>query len=183
MLAFYLSALETNEERDRLTYYYEKYKQLFSKIAYGYLYSETLAEDAVHNAFLTVINDKEKILSLPDANFRSWCVIIIRSRCIDMLRKNKAFDDGISFDREDAPEIMSDEPLMEERLIENERIENLEKCLSKLDPEAKNILEMKYVLNLSFTDICERTGMTFDQVNGILRRARKKLKSMLESEV
>jgi restriction endonuclease len=64
MLLFYLSVLDTPEEKNKLSYYYEKYSLLLAKIAMGYVHSHSLAEDAVHNTFLTIIKNKEKILSL-----------------------------------------------------------------------------------------------------------------------
>jgi RNA polymerase sigma-70 factor (ECF subfamily) len=181
-MLFFLSALETEDERTKLTYYYEKYGALLAKIAMEYLNSHSLAEDAVHNTFLTIIKNKEKILSLPEAKFRNWCVIIVRSRCVDILRRNKHYNEGVSLDSEDAPELASEQSQPDEIVFKNEQASDLERCLPKLSLQARTILEMKYLLGMSFTDICKEMNMTFDQVNGILRRARVKMKSLMESE-
>ncbi|GHU35425.1 hypothetical protein FACS1894105_04130 [Clostridia bacterium] len=182
MLTFYLSALDTSEERDIFSYYYEKYKDLFIKVALEILHSPMLAEDAVHNAFLSIIKDKENFLSLSEANFRNSSVLIIKRKCIDIMRRNKFFDKGVSLDADYAPDIESAEPPVLHTLIEKEQSERLSRYLDSLDLLPRQILEMKYILDMSFDEICRDTGLTHDQVNGILRRARKKIKNMMESE-
>jgi RNA polymerase sigma-70 factor (ECF subfamily) len=182
MLFLYLSALDTPEEKTKLSYYYEKYRLLLGKIAYDYLKSHSLAEDAVHNTFLTILNDKEKIISLSESDFRNWAIMIIKSRCIDILRKNKHYNNSVSLDTDDFPEIISDTLNAEESFIQKEQSDKLQRCFEKLNLQSKTILEMKYVLELSFKEISNELDMTFDQVNGILRRAREKMKSLMENE-
>lgn len=53
--------------------------------------NQSMAEDAGHNAFISIIQKKEKYLSLDGMAFRRSAVTIVRNKCIDILRKRKPF--------------------------------------------------------------------------------------------
>lgn len=53
--------------------------------------NQDMAEEAVHNAFISIIQKKEKYLILDCRDFRRSAVIIVRNKCIDILRKQKPF--------------------------------------------------------------------------------------------
>jgi RNA polymerase sigma-70 factor (ECF subfamily) len=182
MLALYTSALETDEERDRFAYLYEKNHRLLMKVAYKILRSHESAEEAVHDAFVAVLERKEKFLSLDAINFRNLCVRIVRNRCIDILRRNKPLKDAISSDAEDAPELPTGETPFDLLIVTGEEYARLMDCIAELEPLNRQILEMKYVHEMSFKEICSELGMTFPQVNGRLARTRVKVKALFGKE-
>ena len=60
MLQFYLQLLETEEELQKFTQLYETYRKLMHWTAEGILHDEHLAEDAVHEAFLRIIQSNQR---------------------------------------------------------------------------------------------------------------------------
>ena len=95
MLTIYLSLLDTPEDKDKLRAIYEKYHDLMMGVAFKVLGNEHDAQDAVHQAFLTLIKNLEKISRVDCLETRRFCVIITRSRCLDMLRlRKRAFSTG-----------------------------------------------------------------------------------------
>ena len=52
MLLFYLSLIQNDEERVKITHIYETYLDWMLKMAFHYLKNETDAEDAVNDVFL-----------------------------------------------------------------------------------------------------------------------------------
>lgn len=86
MLTIYLSLLDTPEDKDKLRAIYEKYHDLMMGVAFKVLGNEHDAQDAVHQAFLTLIKNLEIISRVECPETRRFCVIITRSRCLDMLR-------------------------------------------------------------------------------------------------
>ena len=58
MLAFYISTLDTEKERNRMTALYEEHKNALYKYALKFLKNKELAEDAVHNAFISILELK-----------------------------------------------------------------------------------------------------------------------------
>ena len=61
MLAFFLTMLESDEERQRFVLIYEQYHKRMERVALRILEKQHDAEDAVQNAFLQVIHHFEKI--------------------------------------------------------------------------------------------------------------------------
>jgi len=93
MLAIYLSMLDTEQERKKMTDLYEEHKYALLHYAMKIMRNQDMAEDAVHNAFISIIQKKEKYLNLDGMDFRRSAVIIVRHKCFDILRKQKPFAD------------------------------------------------------------------------------------------
>ena len=83
MLSFYLSLADTPEDKDKIRGIYEKYHDLMMAVAVRFFDDRHDAEDAVHQAFLTIIKNLEKISRVDCPETRRFCVIITRSRCLD----------------------------------------------------------------------------------------------------
>ena len=58
---FYLTLIDTEEEKRKFVYLYENYKQTMYYTAYQILHNVHAAEDAVHQAFLRVIDHLEQV--------------------------------------------------------------------------------------------------------------------------
>ena len=89
MLQFYLQLLETAEELQKFTQLYETYRKLMHWTAEGILHDEHLAEDAVHEAFLRIIQNFHQIEEIPCPKTRSFVVIIVRNAALNMQKKRK----------------------------------------------------------------------------------------------
>ena len=89
MLQFYLQLLETEEELQKFTQLYETYRKLMHWTAEGILHDEHLAEDAVHEAFLRIIQNFHQIREIPCPKTRSFVVIIVRNVALNMQKKRK----------------------------------------------------------------------------------------------
>lgn len=89
MLFFYLSALDTQEERTKFEEIYKKYGKLMKYVAYNILRDDSLAEDAVHNAFLKLIKYLDRIEDVDCHKTKSFVVIVTESVSKDMYAKRK----------------------------------------------------------------------------------------------
>ena len=178
MLVF-LALLDTADERDKFTRLYNKYKYFMWYIAKNVLGDEYLAEDAVHEAFLTVIHHLNKINEEEDGKTKSFLASVVRCRAIDILRKkNKA--EVIVF--EEAEEYLSDNEEILEQYISEDNYQSLLKCISMLDEKYRVVFEMKYVHEMSDKETASILGITPKNVNVRMYRARKKLQEMLRKE-
>ena len=66
----YLQMLETEEDRAAFEQLYLTYRSLMYRIAYGILRNQQDAEDAVHQAFLSMIGGFKKIKAIPHRKMR-----------------------------------------------------------------------------------------------------------------
>ena len=133
MLSFYLSLADTPEDKDKIRGIYEKYHDLMMAVAVRFFDDRHDAEDAVHQAFLTVIKNLEKISRVDCPETRRFCVIITRSRCLDMLRSRKR---DFSVENTDSVELNSTAPVDDSLLFEAET--PLQKALQKSLPDHIN---------------------------------------------
>lgn len=180
MLLFYLAALETDEERKKMSDAYESDKDFLYHIALGYTEDHQRAEDAVHNCYMAIIRHKDKFLGLPSGNLRALCVTIVRHSCIDIIRRHSRYHDTPIDELE---QYESDDIPVEDQVVTLSEYEALKRHLDSLDQESQNILDMRYKCGLSYKEIADLMNITSKHVDSKLTRAKAKLKTLLMSEV
>jgi RNA polymerase sigma-70 factor (ECF subfamily) len=180
MLAFYLSALDTNEERDKLTRMYDLHKRELTRIAMNILRKPELAEDAVHDTFLEAIKHKDKIFSRSSTDFLRWCVVVVEGKCVDILRRRKHISESPSLDDEKTGEVSDDGEPLDIILTKREDYDLIRGCLPELDAENRQILWRKYVLGMSYKEIAEEMNMTPEQLTSRMARTKAKLRVLFE---
>lgn len=181
MLAIYISMLETEQERHKMTEIYEEHKHallLYALKVTGY--NQAMAEDAVHNAFISIIKEKDKYFSLDSRDFRFSAVIIVRNKCIDLLRKEKMYA-NIPIDELEIFLESNDKPLDEQAIISSEYAA-IRKHMTNIDEISRQVLIMKYVLSMSYKEIGEKLNMTPKHVDTRIQRAKEKIRKLIETE-
>ena len=86
MLAFLLSTLESNEDKEIFTKIYEQYRPLMERTATRILKEPSDIEDAVQNAFVQIICHFDKIYEIPREELPFW---IISISTLDYSKKSK----------------------------------------------------------------------------------------------
>ncbi|HBC96921.1 MAG TPA: RNA polymerase subunit sigma-24, partial [Clostridium sp.] len=61
LLTIYLSMLDTEQERQKMTDLYEEHKYALLNYVMTIIRNQDMAEDAVHNAFISIIEKKKNI--------------------------------------------------------------------------------------------------------------------------
>lgn len=181
MLPIYISMLETEQERNRMTEIYEEHKHallLYALKVTGY--NQAMAEDAVHNAFVSIIKEKEKYFSLGSREFRFSAVIIVRNKCIDMLRKEKIYA-SIPIEELEIFLESKDKPI-EEQVFTSSEYAAIRKHLESIDEISRQVLIMKYVLGMSYKEIGEKLNMTPKHVDTRIQRAKDKVRILTYAE-
>ena len=181
LLIIYLSTLDTEQERQKMTELYEEHKYALLHYAMTIVKNQDIAEDAVHNAFISIIQKKEKYLNLSCMDFRRSAVIIVRNKCIDILRKQKPYADKSIEELEIFFE--SDEVPVDEQVIFESEYELIRKYMNSIDEISKQVLLMKYILNMSYEEIGEELGMAPKHVGTRIMRAKEKVRKLVEKEM
>jgi RNA polymerase sigma-70 factor (ECF subfamily) len=180
MLSLYLSALETEPERKKMAEVYEEHKHALLMYALKITKNQEMAEDAVHNAFLSIIKQKEKYLAMSGRDFRFSAVVIVRNKCIDLLRKQKPYAD-IPFEELEIY-LESGDVTVEEQAVRHSEYEQIRQCLQSLDEISRQVLIMKYYFDMSYKEIGERLGMTPKHVYTRIMRAKEKVRKLMKKE-
>ncbi|MCL2222373.1 MAG: sigma-70 family RNA polymerase sigma factor [Oscillospiraceae bacterium] len=178
MLFLYLSALETEDERSKMAEIYETLHYTCLSVAMRITKNQAMAEDAVHNAFISLIKHKEKYLSLSRCKLRSQIVIIVKNKAIDLLRGEK----NISEEPIDESDIISYEFDISEHIISKEAYKELVDCVSLLPEHYKVVFQLRYYHELSNKEIAEMLDEPQRHISVKIHRAKKELKKLLLKE-
>ena len=177
MISFYLSLLETPEEKSKFEQLYRLYRQDMFKMAYGILENKYDAEDAVHEAFMRVMKKLTKISEINCPQTHAYLLIIVRNVAIKILKKrNKT----IIVDT-DTVEITDDFGL-EEYVISNMEVKRLKNILEQLLDDYYEVLFLELFMEFSISDIAEQLGLTYENTKKRLQRAKKKFREIAEEK-
>lgn len=98
----YLMMIDAEEDKQKFAILYETYRHLMMKVALNVLKDTFLAEDAVHEAFIKIAKNMEKIGEIDATATKRYLLTITKNATIDIYRKrNHQFqreiyvDDGI----------------------------------------------------------------------------------------
>ncbi len=84
MLSFYLTLIDTEAEKSKFEQLYLIYRQMMFFVAKQILEDSYLAEDAVHQAFLKIIDHFDKIGEIDCPKTRGFIVTIVQNQSIDL---------------------------------------------------------------------------------------------------
>lgn len=174
MLMFYLSLFETEDEKQSFSQFYERVKFKCLRVAMSITKDQALAEDAIHNAFMKVIGQKEEFFALPCYKQDSRIVIMVKNKAIDILRSYKKLTENI------ADEAVASDYDLDSEYENVESYEELKNLIKKLPDIYRVVFEMRHIQDLDNSEIAEVLDVTKDVVAMRLNRAKKKLIDMIK---
>lgn len=175
MVGAYLALIETTEEKSKFEELYKKYRTMMYNQAYSILKDKYLAEDAVHNAFLKLTDNLDKIKKIKCKETRNYLVILVRGISINAYNKNKRIipiDELEDIDNFDLPNTV-------EGRLERRRIF---KIIKNMDKNYSDILMLKLFYELSNEEISKILDITPENVSVRFFRAKNKLKQLILEE-
>ena len=172
-MLIYLSLLDSEEEISKFELIYNTYKKQMYYTANNILKDSHLAEDAVHNAFLRIINNLEKIEDINSHKTKGLIVIIVKNVSIDIYRKNKKERDNTIF-IDDLDDINGYDE------INKNDLGDLEIAISKLPENYKQVFLLKFSHELTDNEISEILDIKPDNVRKRISKGREKLKNILK---
>lgn len=129
--------------------------------------AEDIVQDTVYKALLYID-------SIDENKFSAWLYKVAINRYYDLCRRRKRI--VIPIDYVDVPDM----ELPEDHVLLKEKREDIERVLDELLPLHKQLIIMKYELELSYQEIAELLGITTDTVKSALFRARKQFQKSIE---
>lgn len=143
--------------------------------AYGLLRHHARAEDAVHEAYLVVIDKYEQFEE--GTSLVAWCRTIVRYKVAEMLRKERRLVPVEQRILNDAVENAFQEVQQHAQVRHySAMIESLEYCVSRLTEEHRALLSACYSEQLSYEELAARFGLRVETVRKRLHRMRTALR-------
>jgi RNA polymerase sigma-70 factor (ECF subfamily) len=176
ILTLYVGMLETPEEKAAFTEVYREFYLACFHTALSITNNQQMAEDAVHNAFVSIIKNKEKYLRPSCKISRSQIVIITKNKVIDLLRGRNECDKSETDNMEQIPEDFD----LAETAASEEGYRHLLDCVARLPEKYKAVFELKYVHEKSSKEIAALLGMKVSTVDVQMLRAKRMLQAMIK---
>jgi len=179
-----IMSIENNNDRGKAEKIYELYYGTMLYIANSILHENHIAEDAVSESFIKIINNLEKINTIDCYQTRGFVVIIVRNISLDMLRRQKR---NKTTPLDDYNEYLEcEETLFEDALFNDitvkEAREEIAASIAKLNKNYSDILYLKMNKEYTNDEIGKILGLSYGNVKVRLSRARKALKQELLKE-
>ena len=169
-MIFYLSIIETPEEKSKLEQIYLEYRGLMLHVANSILHNEQDAEDAIHQAFIKIAENIQKIEQPVCPKTQGYVVTIAENKAIDQYRrliKHPLVE-------------MDDEIPGISPVYEGEN--TLTACILKLPARYREMILLRYYHGYSVKEIADMMGISFSAASKLDQRAKKKLKDLYEKE-
>jgi RNA polymerase sigma-70 factor (ECF subfamily) len=180
MLMFCLSMLETEE--DKITFerlYIEHKAAALQSALFVCNHNQSIAEDAVQDAFMQIIKGWKKYTQNSCNKWRSLIVIIAKNKAIDIMRRENRKVDWDDY-AETAPD--GEDKAAEAILAEKEDIDALSDHVSQLPDIYRIPLELQFVHDLGNQEIAKVLGISANAVGVRLHRARAMLGETIRKE-
>lgn len=180
MFIFFISSLDY-EKRTLLEKLYLEYKFAMFHVAFNVLRDHSLAEDAVHTAFLNLSKKAFNINDVYSRKTKGFMLVVVRNVAIDLARKRNK--DRLILAVDEISQFVDDKLLPLDVTISNEEINKLQNVLAMIDPKYTDVVLLKYYNNYSNADIAKLLGISKETVRTRLHRGYKILaKKLLEGD-
>lgn len=165
----YLQMIESEADKSKFEQLYLKYRSQMLRVAMSILHNEQDAEDAVHQAFLAILNNLEKISDVDCLETRSYIVIIVERKSIDLIRARKKV---VSLDDEAESGIEipmpGDSPLAD--------------AMEKLPPRYREALQLRFFIGYSIKEVAGVLGIEYGAAQRLILRAKDALEKRLQED-
>ncbi|MHC4293756.1 MAG: RNA polymerase sigma factor, partial [Planctomycetota bacterium] len=123
--------------RDALCQIYEKYRDYLLILAVALSHDVNLAEDAVHDTFITFAEKADKLETV--VNLKAFLATCVANRIRDLMRKQQK--QPVSVEKNCSATSEVDEP--GQRIILNEQLQQLSLALAELPFEQREVIALR----------------------------------------
>lgn len=156
----YLLYLDAEEDKKLFCELYESYKDRMYYAAYDILHNESDAEDMVHETFLALIHNFEKIKGNSCHKTWNYIVTIIRNKSINLYHKKKR--QPLLEESWEDREVFSEH--LEEKILAAEQRDLFLVLLGEMKEPYRSVLTLQYYHELNYEEIGNLLQKTTDNI-------------------
>ena len=170
--------MHSENDKEKMRQLYGKYKNRMYITACKVLGDPQRAEDAVHDAFIAISKNLDKIQDIDSVKTGAYMVKAARSRALNILRMGLPEKET----QLDEAEAKADESLLDE-ICRKESYNEIITAILSLDERYRDVLTLYYLNDLSLSEIASLQGTKENTVKQQLYRGRRKLIDTIKKEV
>jgi len=158
----------------------DRYKDLVFTLALRILKNREEAEEVAQDTFIKTYKSLDKFKG--DSKFSTWIYRVAYNSCLDRIKKNKKHLNNVEINEFTAHQVVTIDNALD-RMEDDERKEAIKRCIDKLSSEDSFLLTLYYFDDLSLDEISKIVGITSNSIKVKLFRCRKKLATILKSQL
>ncbi len=159
-----------------------RYKSNIHAYIYYIVRDRDLTEDIFQETFVKVIMTIKQGRYTENGKFKAWITRIAHNLIIDHFRQERN-ENTISNDEVEV-DLFNDmrlcEGTVEDHLVQAQVFSDVKKMVEYLPDNQREVLEMRYYLNMSFKEIADRTGVSINTALGRMRYAILNMRRMAQ---
>lgn len=173
---------DTSEQKTKFEQAYERYSKIGFYYAREILKDDALAEDALHDAFLSLARNLDKIGEIECNKSFNYFVTIVKNTAISALRKQRRASLVEIDDEESLFQLEDTAPGPEAQVMQQVGYDELLTAIRTLKPAYQAPLLLKYANGYTEAEIAKVLGVTVSNVSVRIHRAKKKLIPLLQQK-
>ena len=173
MITFYLQLIDSKEEKSKFELLYLTYKNLMLNRSYDILQDAGLAEDAVHNAFLRILKNMQKISDVKSSKSKAYVMVILENEAKRIYSK----EHKVYFVNLDEDII---ETGFEGKLEDDYNVEEIKSQINRLPNIYTDVFILKYFIDFTDKEIADSLSISVAAVRKRLLRGKQLLLSYIK---
>ncbi|MCL1884277.1 MAG: sigma-70 family RNA polymerase sigma factor [Defluviitaleaceae bacterium] len=179
MFVIFLVIPITEEERQTFTRIYADCKEICYKIALKITKNPAKAEDAIQDAFFSIIKNKTTFLSLSEERRKAYIITTVKNRARNIIL---AKDEALKNNLDNTDETADNFDLCD--IIESEEGYNfLIKSIKSLPLLYREVFELRYINDMKNNEISEALGISQKAVSKRIIKAKLLLREIINKDV
>ncbi len=180
MFPLCIMTLTDEDQRAFMEKVYLNYYRDMRNIAMGVLHHLQDAEDVIQDTCIALCKKAPMLMDMECNTLRSYIVISIRHRAINLLRKRGVRPELLWGESEYLDSLTVPCASVEEDVFSSVEQSAVTGAIALLPCRERSLMEMKYILGNTDAEIGEKLGVKPVSVRVLLTRTRKKLLDVLE---
>lgn len=177
MLMFYLQLLETEADKRLFEQLYEAHRSQMHLVANYVLHDPGLAEDAVHIAFMGIINHIQKLHGKNRDDVKNYVLKAAKNTAINLKHKEHR-------QRELLPDLENEfdhiEDSVLEEMVTKENYEETVNAIMQIKEPYNTVLYYYFVMEMNYDEIAKTLRRKPDTVRQQFRRGKSLLMALLK---
>ncbi|WP_298904713.1 sigma-70 family RNA polymerase sigma factor [uncultured Psychroserpens sp.] len=158
----------------------DMYKDLVFTLALRMLKNREEAEEVAQDTFIKTYKSIDKFKG--DSKLSTWIYRVAYNTCLDRIKKNKKHLNNVEINEFTAHEVKTIDNALD-KIEAREREEAIQRCINTLPSEDSFLLTLYYFDDLSLDEISKIVGISANSIKVKLFRCRKKLATILKSQL
>lgn len=179
MLFYYLSLIETEEQKLTFIHIYERHGKQMLAVAKGILRNQENAEDAVHDAFVGIAKSIHRIPTTSEAAVKAYVMTVVRNAAMAILQEEHKW--GVKLDFEEL-DLAADEDTFQ-TVADAQDYEKLLELINQLPLQYREVLMLRYVMDMKPQQIAAALHRKTTTVQQQLARGKQALAALYTQEV